>query len=125
MIPLYSLIIITTLLLAVAAAGYVLSVLKEKMDLYHDQVHIPSRRLTQHDIDGVDLKAFRVGRVNLMIGDRIKVYLKDSSQVRGTVLGARKKDNSLCLVTPDDELVTLSVATIRRLKVLDRYGKLF
>lgn len=125
MFPLDILMIITVLLLSLSALGYVLAVLKEKMDLHHDQVHIPSRRVTQRDIDGVELKAFRVGKVKLMIGDQIKVYLKDSRQVRGTVLGARKRDNSLCLVTPQDEVVTLSVAAISRLKVLARYGRLF
>lgn len=119
------LIIVTSLLLGVAVFGYVLAVLKEKMDLYHDQVHIPSQNLTQMDLDSVDLKAFRVGKVNLMIGDQIKVYLKDNVKIRGTVLGARKKDNSLCLVTARDELVTLSVPNIRKLKVVNRYGKIF
>ncbi len=119
------LIIMMMLLLAVSVLGYIMAVLKEKMDLYHDQVHIPSHTITQMDLDSVDLKAFRVGKVNLMIGDQIMVYLKDNVKIRGTVLGARKKDNSLCLVTPRDELVTLSVHAIRRLKVVTRYGKLF
>lgn len=117
--------IIALLLLAISVFGYVMTVIKEKIDLYHDQVHIPSQNLTQMDIDSVDLKAFRVGKVNLMIGDQIMVYLKDNVKVKGTVLGARKKDNSLCLVTPQDELVTLSVPTIRKLKVVTRYGKIF
>lgn len=119
------LMIIALLLLAISVFGYVMTVIKEKIDLYHDQVHIPSQNLTQMDIDSVDLKAFRVGKVNLMIGDQIMVYLKDNVKVKGTVLGARKKDNSLCLVTPQDELVTLSVPTIRKLKVVTRYGKIF
>ncbi len=119
------LMIITMLLLGVSVFGYVMTVLKEKMDLYHDRVHIPSQKLTQMDIDSVELKAFRVGKVNLMIGDQIQVYLKDNVRIRGTVLGARKKDNSLCLVTSRDELVTLSVPAIRKLKVVTRYGKIF
>lgn len=119
------LMMITVLMLGVSVLGYAMTVLKEKIDLYHDQVHIPSKTLTQMDIDSVDLKAFRVGKVNLMIGDQIKVYLKDNAKIRGTVLGARKKDNSLCLVTPQDELVTLSVPSIRKLKVVTRYGRIF
>lgn len=117
--------IIVILLLAVSVLGYIMAVLKEKLDLYHDQVRIPSQNLTQMDLDSVDLKAFRVGKVNLMIGDQIMVYLKDNVKIRGTVLGARKKDNSLCLVTPRDEFLALSVPNIRRLKVVTRYGKLF
>lgn len=117
--------IITLLLLGVSVFGYVMTVLKEKIDLYHDRVHISSQNLTQMDLDSVDLKAFRVGKVNLMIGDQIKVYLKDNVKIRGTVLGARKKDNCLCLVTPQDKLVTLSVPTIRKLKIVTRYGRIF
>lgn len=119
------LMIITMLLLGVSIFGYVLTVIKEKIDLYHDQVHIPSQKLTQMDIDSVDLKAFRVGKVNLMTGDQIQVQLKDNVKVRGTVIGARKRDNSLCIVTSRDELLTLSVQTIHKLKVVTRYGKIF
>lgn len=119
------LISITFMLLCVALFGYVLSVLKEKMGLSQDKIYIPSNRLTQMDLDSVELKAFRVGKVNLMIGDQIKVILKDNGRIIGTVLGARKKDNSLCLVTLRDELITLRVPEIKKLKVLARYGRLF
>lgn len=119
------LMIITMLLLAVSIFGYVLTVIKEKIDLYHNQVHIPSQKLTQLDIDSVDLKAFRVGKVNLMTGDQVQVHLKDNVKLRGTVIGARKRDNSLCIVTSRDELLTLSVQTIQKLRVVTRYGKIF
>lgn len=119
------LIIITMLLLGVSIFGYVMAVIKEKIDLFHNQVHIPSQKLTQLDIDAIELKAFRVGKVNLMTGDQVQVYLKDNMKVRGTVIGARKRDNSLCIVTSRDELLTLSVQTIRKLRVVTRYGKIF
>ncbi len=119
------LMVITILLLGVSAFGYILTVLKEKIDLFHNQVHIPSQNLTQRDMDSVELKAFRVGKVNLMTGDQIKVYLKGNVKLRGTVIGARKKDNSMYIVTEQDELVTLRVQTIRKLRVVTRYGKIF
>lgn len=119
-----NLIMWSSVLLGCSLFGYLVAVLKEKVDLYYDRVHIPSERITQQDIDSVDLKAFRVGKINLMIGDEIKVYLKNNVQVRGVVLGARKKKNALCLVTKEDELLELSVATIRKLKVMTRYGRL-
>ncbi len=119
------LMIITMLLLGVSIFGYVLTVIKEKIDLHHNMVHIPSQKLTQLDIDSVDLKAFRVGKVSLMTGDQVQVFLKDNVKLRGTVIGARKRDNSLCIVTSRDELLTLSVQTIRKLRVVTRYGKIF
>ena len=116
---------IMAMLLSVSVSGYVMAVVKEKIDLRRNQVHIPSRNLTQSDIDAVELKAFRVGKVNLMTGDQILVLMSDNVKLRGTVIGARKRDNSLFMVTTRDEMVTLSVAAIKKLRVLARYGKIF
>jgi len=120
-----NLIRLTGTLLIVSVIGYLLSIFKEKADLFNDRVRIPSRNVTQQIIDKIELKAFKLGKISLMIGDEIKVYMKDNAQIRGIVLGARKEDNCLCLVTSDDEVIELRVSTIRKLKVMMRYGRFF
>ena len=120
-----NLIVLTILILLVAATGYVFSVLREKMDLFNNRVVIKSEKVSQHTLDNIDLKIFKLGNIKLTIGDEIRIYLKNNNLVQGTLIGAKKKDNCLCLVTKQDELVELNIKTIRKLKVMTRYGRLF
>lgn len=120
-----NLIIFVTLILLVSLTGYIFSVLREKMDLFNNRVVIKSKNVNQHVLDKIDLKIFKLGNIKLTIGDEIRIYLKNNSFVQGTLIGAKKKDNCLCLVTKQDELVELNIKTIRKLKVMTRYGRLF
>jgi len=119
------LIIFVTVLLMVAATGYLFTVLREKMDLFNNRVIIKSKNVSQNTLDKIDLKIFKLGNIKLTIGDEIRIYLKNNNLVQGTLIGAKKKDNCLCLVTKQDELIELNIKTIRKLKVMTRYGRLF
>ncbi len=116
---------LTVLLLFVAVIGYIFSIVKEKMNLFNNQVEIKSDRVTQSVIDDVDMKVFKLGSIKLTIGDEIKIFLKDDRLYKGTVIGAKRKNNALCIVALDDEIVELNVKRIRKLKIVTRYGKLF
>lgn len=118
-------IILLIVFLLVSIIGYVFSVLREKMDLFNNRVVIKSKNVSQHILDKIDLKIFKLGNIKLTIGDEIRIYLKNNKFVQGTLIGAKKKDNCLCLVTKEDELVELNIKTIRKLKVMTRYGRLF
>lgn len=120
-----NIIILVVLVLLVSIFGYVFSVLREKIDLSKNRVIIKSKSVSQNLLDNIDLKIFKLGKVKLTIGDEIRIYLKDNKLVKGTLIGAKKKDNCLCVVTKHDELVELNIKTIRKLKVMTRYGRLF
>lgn len=104
--------------------GYVFSVMREKIDLRQNQVYIKSKRVTQDLIDSLDYKAFKLGETHLNIGDEIRVLLKDNELIKGTLIGARKKERAICIVTPEDELRDLGVSSIKRLKITTKYGRL-
>ncbi|WP_432665192.1 hypothetical protein R9X47_02855 [Wukongibacter baidiensis] len=112
-------------LLIVSIFGYLLSLLKEKYDLFNNRVSFKSKKITQTLLDELDLKIFKLGNINLSIGDQIKIYLKNSRSIKGTVLGAKREDNTLCILTLEDKIVELNVSKIKRLRILSRYGKLF
>lgn len=120
-----NLIILAVLVLLVAMFGYVFSVLREKIDLSKNRVIIKSKNVSQTLLDNIDLKIFKLGNIKLTIGDEIRIYLKNNKLVQGTLIGAKKKDNCLWVVTKHDELVELNIKTIRKLKVMTRYGRLF
>lgn len=120
-----ALIAILTILLGLSVIGYVISVIREKYDLMHQQVVIKSKVVTQRLLDELDLKAFKLGRSQLILGDEIQLKLKDNNSLRGVVLGARKATNVVCLVTSKDEIVEVQVSNIQKLSVLAKYGRLF
>jgi len=111
--------------LAMSIIGYLFSVVKEHLDFLNQKINIKSDKITQRIIDELDMKIFKLGNRKLNIGDEVKIYLHDKKRVKGVLLGASKKENSLVLVTQEDELVELHVKTIRRLKITTKYGRLF
>lgn len=113
------------LLLIVSFFGYLLSIIKEKTDFRNNKIIIKSKKINQNLVDDIDYKIFKLGNTKLNIGDEIKVYLRNNKLVKGTLVGARKKNNSLCVVTYEDEILELSITTIKKLKVTSKYGRIF
>lgn len=119
------LIILTEIALCVSIFGYLFSVVKEGINIGKENVEIESKKITQQIIDDLDYKVFKLGSTKLMIGDEIKIYLRNNEWVRGIVVGAKKKTNELCIVTRKDEILDLKITSIKKLKVITKYGKLF
>jgi hypothetical protein len=103
--------------------GYIFCVLKERVDLFNQRIEFKSDSITQDYIDDVEMKSFKLGRKTLLIGDEVKVYLNSKVFIKGVILGAKKSQNKLCLITETDELLELSVSNIRKLKILSKYGR--
>lgn len=114
-----------TTLLCVAVVGYLLAVLKEQLDLKNHRVVIKSKNITQLDLDNIDMKMFKMGHLTLYIGDEIRVRLKGKRSLRGTLLGAKKRTNALCLITSKDEVVEVNIKTIEHLRIVTKYGRFF
>ncbi|SHK39270.1 LSm family protein [Paramaledivibacter caminithermalis] len=111
-------------LFIVSIFGYLLSVLKEKYDLINNKVNLQSKKITQKLLDELDLKIFKLGNLNLSIGDEIKIYLKNNNSIKGTVLGAKKEDNLLCILTLEDKILELKVSKIKKLRIISKYGRI-
>ncbi len=105
--------------------GYLFSVIKERMDLKNQCVSIKSKKITQDLIDDIDFKVFKLGEKKLNIGDEVSVRLKNNSHVKGTLIGAKKVENALCIVTDEDELLDVHVTRIKKLRIKMKYGRLF
>lgn len=119
------LIILCEIALIVSIFGYLFSVLKESMNIVNESVQIDSKKVTQQIIDDLDYKVFKLGATRLMIGDEIKIYLRNNQLIRGIVVGAKKNTKELCIVTKQDEVMALKITSIKKLKVITKYGKLF
>lgn len=110
--------------LLVAVVIYGVLLVLEKKNLMNFKIPIKSKKVTQTYIDSLDYTAFKLGKTRLNIGDEIKVITK-AKTFKGMLLGARKKDEALCLLSRDDEIQELSISSIYRLKVLQKYGRIF
>lgn len=119
------LIVLCEIALIVSIFGYLFSVLKESMNIVNETVQIDSKKVTQQIIDDLDYKVFKLGATRLMIGDEIKIYLRNNQLIRGIVVGAKKNTKELCIVTKKDEVMALKITSIKKLKVITKYGKLF
>ncbi len=113
------------LMLMLSVVGYLMSALKESMDFKRAVVRFKSRKVTQSLIDQYDVKIFKLGGRRVNIGDEVKIVLENEEQLKGFILGARKKLNSLALITELDEIVELNIRQIRKLKIVTKYGRLF
>lgn len=115
----------TLLLLTLALIGYLASTLRESLEFKRAVVRFKSHKVTQNLIDQYDLKIFRLGGRRVHIGDEVKIVLENEAQLKGFVLGAKKKRNLLALITELDEVVELNIQQIRKLKIVTKYGRLF
>lgn len=119
---------LTALLLALlmlSVLGYLLSALKETLDFKHAVVRFKSRKVTQSVIDQYNVKIFKLSGRRVNIGDEVKIVLENEVKLEGFILGAKKKLNSLALITELDEIVELNIRQIRKLKIVTKYGRLF
>ncbi len=112
-------------LLLLCLCGYLFVLVRERLGLMKNQVFIKTQRLSQKHLDAIELKVFKLGRKVLYIGDVLKIRLQDHGLIRGTLVGAKKKENSLVILTSEDEVVELNVKTIEKVHILMKYGRLF
>ncbi|MTI47760.1 hypothetical protein [Sporosalibacterium faouarense] len=111
--------------LIVSVIGYIFVVVKEKIHLKNNTIIIDKKAVTQEYLDEADIKIFALGGKQVKSGDEVKVVLHGNIKVAGIVIGAKKKEDSILLVTHKDKIKRLKVKKIKKFKVINRYGKFF
>ncbi|WP_026476414.1 hypothetical protein [Alkaliphilus transvaalensis] len=116
-------VLITLLLLCII--GYFLVVLKEKFYLKNHIILIEHKDVEPDILENIDVKHFMLGSIEVMAGDEVKIHMDNSTRVKGIVLGIIKSENSIALATTSKGVTNLKVSSIKKLKVISRYGKFF
>jgi len=106
-------------------SGYVLMILKEKVNLSNNIIFLDNKDLEQEDLKNLDIKHFMLGSTEVKAGDEVKVMLENDNKLIGTVLGANKSNNTIVIITRGRYITNLNIKSIRKLKVTSRYGKFF
>lgn len=120
-----NIITILGMLFLVSIIGYILVVLKEKLYLDDNMIIIGKKSVTQEHIDETDMKVFSIGGIRLKSGDEVKVILSNNNKFDGIIIGAKKKNKELLLVTHKDEIKSVKVEKIRKVIVISKYGRFF
>lgn len=121
----YDIQMLLIVLLSISIFGYILVVIKEKIYLKDNVIVIEKDSVTQDFIDKADIRVFMLGDEELKTGDEIKLITSNNKQVEGIIIGARIKENDIMLVTHKDEIKKLKVDTIKKIKVVSKYGRFF
>lgn len=117
--------VILFMLFIVSVFGYIFSVMKEKIYLKNNMIVINKKSVTQEHIDEADMKEFIFDGHKVKSGDEIKVTLKGNRKIEGILIGAKRKDRSMFIVTHKDEVKKFAIDNIKKFKIISKYGKFF
>lgn len=116
---------ILILLFIVSCFGYVFVVLKEKLLLGKNIILIDKKSIQQKHLDEADIKEFILDGNRMKAGDEIKITTKSKEKYNGILIGAKKMEQKIMIVTHRDEIKLFSLDNILKLKVVSKYGKFF
>ena len=122
---LYYIQIILVLLFISSIFGYIFVILKEKIYLKNNIIIIDKKAVTQEHLNEVDMKEFILDGFRLKAGDEIKVITKENKKYNGILLGAKKKDKSIMMVTHKNEVKFFTIDNILKFKIVSNYVKFF
>lgn len=117
--------VILVLLFITSLFGYIAVVLKEKINLKNNVVVIDNKHVTQDHLNETDLKEFILDGLRVKAGDEIKVITTENKRINGILIGAKKIEKEILIITHRDEIKRFTIDSIARLKIVSKYGRFF
>lgn len=111
--------------LVVSVLGYVLSVIKEKIYLKKNIILLDNKHVTQEDLNQIDMNEFILYGSKVKTGDEIKVITKEKKKFNGTIIGAKKSEKAIHLITRKNKIIKCKVENISDFKIISKYGSFF
>jgi len=122
---LYNIQVILIILFITSVFGYIFSTLKEKLYLKNNIILIEKKVVTQEHLNDTDMKEFVIDGLKVKSGDEIKLITKQKKSYIGILIGAKKKDKEILIVTHNDEIKNVKVENILKFKIVSKYGRFF
>ncbi len=116
-------IIVLSIIWVVTYLAYVGATIKEKIYLQKNMVVLDNKNISKHDIERMDTKELIINKVSAKSGDEIRVFSQDAQVAKGILVGASKKDGIMLLSRPYTKPIEVKVASIKRIKIISRYGR--
>ncbi len=117
--------VLLIMLFVTTVFGYIFVVLKEKLYLKNNIIVINKKAVTQKHLDEADMKEFVLDGFRVKAGDEVKVITIRKEKFKGIIIGAKKEEKSILMVTHKDEIKQLKIDNILKFKVVSKYGKFF
>ncbi|MCK9443498.1 MAG: hypothetical protein M0Q14_03055 [Tissierellaceae bacterium] len=105
--------------------GYIFAILKEKLYLKNNIILIDKKAVKEEHLNEADMKEFLLDGLRVKAGDEIKVVTRQKKKYNGILIGAKKVDKSILMVTHQDEIKLFKIDNILKFKVISKYGKFF
>ena len=112
-------------LFVLSVAGYILVVLKEKFLLKNNMIIIDNKHLTPEDLSETDINEFIFKGQRIKSGDEILVVTKNEEKVNGIIIGAKKSEDTIHIITYNNNVIKCKIDNIMKFKVVSRYGRFF
>ncbi len=117
--------VILVLLFIASVFGYIFVILKEKIYLKNNIIIIDKKVVTEEHLKEADMKEFILDGLRVKAGDEIKVITRENKKYNGILLGAKRKDRAILMVTHKDEIKLFTIDNILKFKIVSKYGKFF
>lgn len=112
-------------LFALSISGYVLVVLKEKYLLKNNIIVIDNKHLKHEDLIETDIREFIFKGQRIKSGDEIKVITKKDEKVQGIIIGAKKSEEAIHIITHKNDIIKCKIDNILKFRVVSKYGRFF
>lgn len=86
---------------------------------------IDKKAVTQEHLESTDMKEFVLDGVRAKAGDEIKVITKEKKKYNGILIGAKKIEKSIMMITYRDEIKSFNIDNISKFKITSKYGQFF
>lgn len=116
---------IFTVLLIASISGYIFSTLKEKIYLKNNIIVLDNKSVTPEHLQAADMKEFIFDGVRVKSGDEIRVITKEKKKYNGILIGAKKVEKSIMIITHRDEIKSFNIDNILKFKIISKYGQFF
>lgn len=116
---------LTVVFFIISLFGYILSVIKEKLYLRKNIILLDNKHVTQEDLDEIDMNEFILYGSKIKTGDEIKVITNEKKRFNGVIIGAKKSEKAIHLITRQNEIVKCKIDNISDFKIISKYGSFF
>ncbi len=106
-------------------AGYILVVMKEKFFLKNNIIIIDNKHLTEEDLSDTDISEFIYKGQRVKSGDEIQVVTRKKEKVSGIIIGAKKTEDTIHLITYNNDVIKFKIENILDFKIISKYGRFF
>lgn len=105
--------------------GYITIVFVEKRNIKRNIILIDNKHLKQEDLNEVDINEFMYKGKKIRAGDEIKIINKDKEQYNGTIIGAKRSNSAIHIITYNNKIKKINANDIIDFKIISKYGKFF